>query len=136
VSSEQISEDLVAACIRQQAHVSDVSDVSFGSEVVSSATSYTPDPYAVSKAEADSYYAGLPTEPTLIYRTGEDKWTPPIGPKAQQRRKELRPVFGHGINKVWNDDLGWKVVDVMDAHKVCYYLSYHRVHPIDRVHAM
>jgi len=144
VSSKEISEDVVEACIRfardyeqTQASVgttisptnteSSLSDYSSRSEAVSSATSYAPDPYAVSKAEADSYYAGLPSEPTLIYRTGEEKWTPPTGPEAQRRRKELRPVFGHGINKVWNNDLGWKVVDIMDAHKVRYYPLYRRL---------
>ena len=32
--------------------------------------------------------------------------------------KELRPVFGHPIDKVWNDNLGWKVVDGLETHKV------------------
>jgi len=49
---------------------------------------------------------------------------PPSGPEAQRRLKELRPVFGHAINKVWNHDLGWKVVDVMDAHQVRHILEF------------
>ena len=84
----------------------------FCDEFVSSA----PVPYAVSKAEADSYYAGLPSEPTLLYRTGAEKWTPPTGPEAQPRQKE--PVFGHAINNVWNDALGWIVVDVIPTTSV------------------
>lgn len=84
----------------------------------SSATSYVPDPHAVSKAEAEFYYAGLPSAPTLIYRTGKEQWIPPIGFEAHRRLKELRPVFGHLINKVWNDNLSWKVVDVLETHKV------------------
>ena len=32
--------------------------------------------------------------------------------------KELREVFTHPIANVWNDDLDWKVVEVMDAHAV------------------
>ena len=32
--------------------------------------------------------------------------------------KELCEVFTHPIAKVWNHDLGWKVVEVMDAHAV------------------
>ena len=90
----------------------------FGSDAASSATSYTPDPHAVSKAEAQSYYAGLHSEPTLLYRTGKERWAPPRGPEAQRRLKELCEVFAHPIAKVWNHDLGWKVVEVMDAHTV------------------
>lgn len=76
------------------------------------------DPHAVSEAEAHSYYAGLPSEPLLLYRTGKVKWSPPRGPEAYRRKKELREVFTHPIAKVWNHDLGWKVVEVMDAHMV------------------
>lgn len=84
---------------------------------MSSTTSYTPDVHAVSKAEAQSYYAGLHSEPTLLYRTGKE-WSPPSGPEAQLQLKELREVFHHPITKVWNHDLGWRVVEVMDAHTV------------------
>ena len=85
---------------------------------MSSVTSYTPDPRAVSEAEAQSYYAGLHSEPRLLYRTGKEKWSPPSGPEAQPRLKELREVFNHPITKSWNHDLGWRVVEVMDAHTV------------------
>jgi len=63
----------------------------------------------VPKAETDSFYAGLPSEPALIYRRiwrGSGEWT--------------YPVFGHVINEVWNevwnDDLGGRVVNVLDTH--------------------
>ncbi|KAG9080475.1 hypothetical protein FRC06_006532 [Ceratobasidium sp. 370] len=79
---------------------------------------YSPDPHAVSQAEAQSYYAGLPSEPPLVYRTGKAPWSPPRWPEAQRRLKELRGVFDHPITKVWNRDLAWKVVSVMDDHKV------------------
>jgi hypothetical protein len=69
------------------------------SMAASSATSYTHDVHAVSKAEAQSYYAGLRSEPTLLYRTGK-AWSPPSGPEAQRRFKELREVFDHPITKV------------------------------------
>ncbi|KAF8799280.1 hypothetical protein BYT27DRAFT_7221909 [Phlegmacium glaucopus] len=85
---------------------------------MSHATSYTPDPHVVSKAEAQFYYAGLHSKPTLLYRTGKEQWSPPRGPEAQHRLKELCEVFTHPIVKVWNDDLGWKVVEVMDAHTI------------------
>ncbi|KAM6499303.1 hypothetical protein JOM56_004811 [Amanita muscaria] len=85
---------------------------SFGSDAASSATSYTPDPHAVSEAEAQSYYAGLHSEPTLLYRTGKEQWFPPRGPEAQRRLKELCEVFTHPIVK--------KVVEVMNAHTICF----------------
>ncbi|GAW04859.1 hypothetical protein LENED_006675 [Lentinula edodes] len=59
----------------------------------------------------------LHSKPTLLYRTGK-KWFPPRGPEAQRPSKELVPVFNHPITKVWNDDLGWEVVKVMDVHEI------------------
>jgi len=94
------------------------SSLGFGGDPASSTTSYSPDPHAVSEAEALSYYAGLPSEPTLLYRTGKQQWSPPRGPEAQRRLKELCAVFNHPIAKVWNRELAWKVVEVMDAHRV------------------
>jgi hypothetical protein len=95
-----------------------LSSLGFGGNAASNTTSYTPDPHAVSKAEALSYYAGLPSEPVLLYRTGKEQWSPPRGPEAYRRLKELCEVFTHPIANVWNDDLCWKVVEVMDAHTV------------------
>jgi hypothetical protein len=93
-----------------------------GGDAASSAIFYTPDAHAVSEAEAQSYYAGLHSEPTLLYRTGKE-WSPPSGPEAERRLKELREVFNHPIKKVWNHDLGWKVVKLMDAHTVSQKVS-------------
>ncbi|KAJ3917178.1 hypothetical protein F5877DRAFT_80177 [Lentinula edodes] len=90
---------------------------SFGVDAASSATCNTSDPHAVSQSEALFYYAGLHSKPTLLYRTGK-KWSPPRGPEAQRPSKELVPVFNHPITKVWNDDLGWEVVKVMDVHEI------------------
>ncbi|KAG7439988.1 uncharacterized protein BT62DRAFT_924364 [Guyanagaster necrorhizus] len=84
---------------------------------MSSTASSTSDVYAVSRAEAQSYYAGLHSAPTLLYRTGKE-WSPPSGPEAQCRLKELREVFDHPITTVWNNDLGWRVVKVLDAHTI------------------
>ena len=92
------------------------SSPSLGGEATSSATSNTPNPYAVSLAEAQLYYAGLPSDPVLIYWTGKP-WFPPRGPEVQRHLKELHGVFSHAITKVW-DILGWDVVKVMEAHKV------------------
>ncbi|KAF8552333.1 hypothetical protein OG21DRAFT_1535374 [Imleria badia] len=92
----------------------------FKRDAASSATSYSypTDPHAVSTEEALSYYAGLPSQPALIYRTGKEQWSPPKGPEAYRRLKELCQVFAHPIIEVWNDELGWKVVSVMDAHQI------------------
>ena len=81
-------------------------------------SSTTPDPHAVSEEETYLYYAGLASGPTLLYRTGKKRWFAPRGPEAYARRKELCEVFNHPIGKVWNNDLGWRVVEILDAHKV------------------
>ena len=94
------------------------SSLGFGHDAASSATSYAPDPHAVSMEEALSYYTGLPSQPALIYRTGKEKWSAPKGPEAYRRLKELLPVFTHPITGVWNEEIGWKVVSIMDAHQV------------------
>ena len=70
------------------------SSLGLGGDAVSSATSYAPDAHAVSKAEAQSYFAGRHSEPTLLYRTGKE-WSPPGGPEVQRRLKKLREVFNH-----------------------------------------
>ncbi|KAF9007706.1 hypothetical protein BDZ89DRAFT_997164 [Hymenopellis radicata] len=84
----------------------------------SSSPSYTPDPHAVSETEGMCYYAGLHSEPTLLYRTSKEPWSLPRGPWTRPLKKELREVFTHPITRVWNHELGWKVVEVMDAHTV------------------
>lgn len=94
------------------------SSLGFGGNAASSATPHTSDPHSVSNAEALSYYAGLPSEPALLYRTGKQQWSPPRGPEAQRRLKELCTVFNHPITKFWNRKLAWEVVKVMDAHEV------------------
>ncbi|ETW86640.1 hypothetical protein HETIRDRAFT_447336 [Heterobasidion irregulare TC 32-1] len=50
--------------------------------------------------EALSYYAGLPSQPALIYRTGKEQWAPPKGPEAYRRLKELCEVFAHPIVEI------------------------------------
>jgi hypothetical protein len=93
------------------------SSLGFRSDDQFSATSFTPDPHAVSQTEAQAYYSGLASEPRLVYRTGAP-WSPPRGPEAQRRRKELHEVYNHPLVALWNDGLAWKVVDIMDAHGV------------------
>jgi hypothetical protein len=63
------------------------------------------------------YYSGLPSGPRLVYRTGTKPWTKPTGPEAYRVLKELRPVFGHKLNTVW-DVLGPEVRDFLDSLEV------------------
>jgi hypothetical protein len=75
--------------------------------------------HSISEAEAMFYYSGLYSSPRLVYRTGTTPWTKPTGPEAQRRLKELRPVFGHKLNIVWND-LGPNVRDLLDSQGVLW----------------
>ncbi|KAI0672614.1 hypothetical protein C8Q78DRAFT_1020432 [Trametes maxima] len=95
--------------------------LSLGRDAPTSATSLEADsdPRAVSQVEALSYYAGLPSEPRLIYRTGKP-WVPPSGPEAQRRTKELRPVFNHSIVGLWSNGLAFEVVALMEKHKIIF----------------
>lgn len=95
------------------------SSLGLGGNAPSSASSYEDDPHAVSQVEAISYYAGLPSEPTLVYRTGKP-WSSPSGPEAQRRIKELRPVFEHRVVALWTNGLSDEVVEILDFHKVSY----------------
>ncbi|KAI0259708.1 hypothetical protein BC834DRAFT_833072 [Gloeopeniophorella convolvens] len=63
------------------------------------------------------YYSGLCSSPKLVYRTGTTPWTMPTGPEAHRRLKELRPVFGHKLNIVW-EDLGPKICRLLDSQGV------------------
>ncbi|KAJ7691634.1 hypothetical protein B0H17DRAFT_1179591 [Mycena rosella] len=117
LSAEVVEHCILFARSYEENPTASTFSLGLGGDAASSATSYTPDARAVSKAEAQSYYAGLHSEPTLLYRTGKE-WSPPSGPEAQRRLKELREVFNHPITKLWNHDLGWRVVKVMDAHTV------------------
>ncbi|KDN45714.1 hypothetical protein RSAG8_04798, partial [Rhizoctonia solani AG-8 WAC10335] len=70
--------------------------------------------------EARSYYAGIPSSPTLVYRTGP-AWTPPSGPEAYRRLKELCPVYNHPMMGIWDklsEELSEEVVALLDAHTI------------------
>ncbi|KAH9922811.1 uncharacterized protein BXZ73DRAFT_51276 [Epithele typhae] len=87
----------------------------------SSAPARTRPPHTISKAEALLYYSGLPSSPKLLYRTGKEEWFP-MHPDDDQfpADKEVLEVFGHPIAKLWKQGLCWKVVDVLDAHKILF----------------
>ncbi|KAF8330226.1 hypothetical protein F5887DRAFT_1081921 [Amanita rubescens] len=65
------------------------------------------------------YYSGLPSCPRLVYRTGTTPWTEPTGLEAYHELKELRPVFGHVLNTIWNN-LGPMVCDSLDSAGVLW----------------
>jgi hypothetical protein len=68
------------------------------------------------------YYAGISSDPPkLVYRTGKTPWRQPTGPEAYRELKELRAVFGHKINDVW-ETLG---CEVRSVHLLlfCRYLT-------------
>ncbi|TFY55345.1 hypothetical protein EVG20_g9354 [Dentipellis fragilis] len=123
-AGEQISELLLESSTRFAKQYYDAQFITYNTNnlLPTSTGNASSDPHgrhAVSKAEADSFYTGLPSKPTLIYRTGADKKrVPPIGPEVQSKTKEPRPVLSHAISKVWNDDLAWKVVEILDAHQI------------------
>lgn len=100
--SAQFLEDCIRiardSSIDQNEDISPSSSLSSaGSDTASSAHSDHPDPHAVSMDEALQYYAGLPSLPVLLYRTGTEQWSAPGGPEAYHRLKELSTVFEHPI---------------------------------------
>ena len=72
---------------------------------------------SVSELEAIYYYAGLPSSPKLISRTGTIPWKPPTSMEAYRVLRELRPVFNHKIITVWNV-LADKVLEYLDSLKI------------------
>ena len=72
----------------------------------------------MSDEEAKFYYAGLPSGPVLVARTGSTPWEAPTGLEAYRKLKELRVVGDHEINDVWEDDLALKVHAILHAKGV------------------
>jgi hypothetical protein len=68
--------------------------------------------------EAKNYYAGLPSHPVLVARSGTTPWEEPTGPEAQPQLKELRVAGSHAISKVWGDKLGPKVRTLLNSMEV------------------
>ena len=92
--------------------------LTLGSPVSTRAIRATPSPPPrVSDLQAKSYYAGLPSQPTLIARTGSP-WEAPTGPEAYSRLRELSVVGYHEISDVWEDDLALRVHAILDEKGV------------------
>jgi hypothetical protein len=71
-----------------------------------------------SEMEAKFYYAGLPSGPVLVARTGTTPWEAPTGPEAYRKIRELRAVGDHALTKVWEDNLALKVHALLDEMEV------------------
>ncbi|KAG8906990.1 hypothetical protein FRB99_005632, partial [Tulasnella sp. 403] len=75
-------------------------------------------PPPLSNEEATFYYAGMPSGPRLVARSGTTKWKPPTGPEAYRKIKELRPVGNHPLKKVWEGNLALKLHALLDSMNV------------------
>ncbi|KAH8119367.1 hypothetical protein DFH11DRAFT_1686263 [Phellopilus nigrolimitatus] len=82
----------------------------------------TPPPHFVSKDEGMFYYSGIsPSPPKLVYRTGllTTPWVKPKGPEAYRKLKQIRGVFNHRLNDVW-EDLGPQVRDLLNVQRISW----------------
>ncbi|KZT19660.1 hypothetical protein NEOLEDRAFT_1158983 [Neolentinus lepideus HHB14362 ss-1] len=81
-----------------------------------------PPPYFVSKDEAMFYYSGIsPSPPKLVYHTGlsTTPWVKPKGLEAYRKLKEVRGIFGHKLNDVW-EDVGPQVRDLLNVRQISW----------------
>ncbi|KAH9933544.1 hypothetical protein B0H21DRAFT_825804 [Amylocystis lapponica] len=79
-------------------------------------------PHLVSKDEAMFYYSGIsPSPPKLVYRTGllTTPWVNPKGLEAYRKLKQVRGVFDHKLNNVW-EDLGPQVRDLLNVQRISW----------------
>ncbi len=75
-------------------------------------------PFPPSEVEAKIYYAGLPSSPLLVARTGT-LWKEPTGPEAYSQLRELRPVGNHAaLKELWEDNLALKLHALLDSMEV------------------
>ncbi len=72
----------------------------------------------LSEIEAKFYYAGLPSTPVLVARTGTTPWKAPTGPEAYSKIKELRAVGNHALQDVWEGNLAPKLHALLDSMEV------------------
>ena len=67
--------------------------------------------------EAKYYYHGLHSKAILVARTGTDIWETPADPEASPR-KELRTVGNHSLKEVWEDNLAFRIHDILKSDGV------------------
>ncbi|KAM5539510.1 hypothetical protein V8D89_006962 [Ganoderma adspersum] len=91
-------------------------------------------PSPLSEEEIYCFFAGLPSRPLLIARTGAP-WKPiPLGPWHCPYERELRPVGEHAIAApgVWENQVGPALLQVLDEEAVRWNtIDVHRIHYID-----
>jgi hypothetical protein len=75
-------------------------------------------PPPVSDLEAKCYYAGLPSAPILVARTGTTPWVMPTGSEADLKDKELRPVGNHPLREAMQGDLPPKLFSLLNSMEV------------------
>ncbi|KAG9019614.1 hypothetical protein FRB90_012460 [Tulasnella sp. 427] len=78
-------------------------------------------PSPPSDKEASFYYAGLPSRPRLVARTGTTQWREPTGVEAWSVSvvRELRAVGSHdALQEIWEDSLAPKVHALLDSMRV------------------
>ena len=75
-------------------------------------------PSPLSETEVMFYYAGLPSGPKLVARTGTTPWKAPDCPEAYRKIKELHPIGNHALKGVWEDNLAIKLHALLDSMKV------------------
>ena len=134
-----ISPDFLTACRdiawqRSPTPPPDFSDFGFKDLSADNTRHYVnPGRISDSEYEAFAYYAGLPSEPVLVCRTGNTSWKRPTGHEAYDVPREARPVFDHQIATVW-DNLGPKVPDLprfrwgpVDEYRCCPFPSRRRL---------
>ncbi|TFY68395.1 hypothetical protein EVG20_g3582 [Dentipellis fragilis] len=71
-----------------------------------------------SNEEAGLYYAGLPSRPRLVARSGIVPWSAPTGPEAYAVIRMLHPVGDHAVKEVWEDKLALKLHALLDSMEV------------------
>lgn len=65
-------------------------------------------PFSLSDAEAENYYAGLPSSPRLVARTSTTPWN------GYMKPKQLGVVTDHKLNTVWEDNVAFRIHTCLD----------------------
>lgn len=127
IGSKQVhllSTPFVIACMAYaRGHVQDTAlsptDPRLSSE---HATAFSTSNSPPSHAEAIFYYVGTsPSPPKLVYRTGSESapWIKPKGFEAYTKPTQLRGVFNHPLNALW-EELGPLVKDLVNTQGLAW----------------
>ncbi len=91
-------------------------------------------PSPLSKDEIFMFFAGMPSFPRLIARTGAPWKAPPVGPEAYPHKREFRVVGEHAIAApaVWEKQVGPAILKVLDEENVQWNtVDVHRIHYVN-----